>query len=190
MKKAAVHGIYRREGVWNLVELQLNLPAQLFNSLDPSPFRERDLDSEAAEYLVDAMRELHGHRHVKIVIHLGAGQDANAEQEIRAAIRNYFRYREQRARLEVRQTLRLGRMSLLIGLLFLASCVAIAQLVFSGAGVAIKTLHEGFLIVGWVAMWRPLEILLYEWWPQLRDARQFQRISELDVEVRGRLNPA
>lgn len=30
---------------------------QLFDSLDPAPFRERDLDPKAAEYIVDSARE-------------------------------------------------------------------------------------------------------------------------------------
>ncbi len=185
MRKGALHGIYRREGDWNLIELKLSESAQLFNSLDPSPFHERDLDDDVAEYLVDALRELHGHRHVKLVVHLSAGHDARVHQEIREAIRNYFLYREQSARFDVRQELRLGRASLLVGLLFLAACVAIARFAFEGEGVATQTLREGFLIIGWVAMWRPLEILLYEWWPPLRDAWLYRRISGLEVEIRG-----
>ena len=42
------------------------------------------------------------------------------------------------------------------------------------------------LIIGWVAMWRPLEILLYEWWPVLSDARLYARLAALPVEVRPR----
>lgn len=62
MSLSRVTGIYHREGSWNLIEINLNEPAQLFNSLDPSPFHERDLDADAAEYLINAFRELHGHR--------------------------------------------------------------------------------------------------------------------------------
>jgi hypothetical protein len=184
VKKGILTGIYRREGDWNLVELKISDPAQLFNSFDPAPFRERDLDADAAEYLVDAIRELRGHRHVRIVIHLPKAHDARVQAGIQEAIRNYFRYREQAARFDVRQALRLGRASLAVGLLFLATCTAISQLALTGEGVAMHTLHEGFLILGWVAMWRPLEILLYEWWPLLRDARLYRMISELEVDVR------
>ena len=33
------------------IELRINEIGQLFHSLDPFPFRERDLDKEAEEYL-------------------------------------------------------------------------------------------------------------------------------------------
>ena len=34
------------------IELHVNEIAQLFHTLDPSPFRERDLDREAEEFIV------------------------------------------------------------------------------------------------------------------------------------------
>lgn len=184
MTKDVLTGIYRREGHWNLVEMKVSHPAQMFNSLDPSPFRERDLDAEAASYLADALRELHGHSHVKLVIYVPAPCDDNTRQAIVDAIHNYFRYRVQTARLQLREVLRLGRASLLVGLSFLAACTALWLFVFTGESLAERLLHEGALIMGWVAMWKPLEILLYDWWPVLRDARLYARLAELPVEVR------
>jgi hypothetical protein len=46
-----------------------------------------------------------------------------------------------------------------------------------------RLLEEGLLIVGWVAMWRPLELLLYDWWPLLRRKRTFENLSRMRVEV-------
>ena len=184
MPGGLVHEAYRREGGWSLIELKLSHPAQLFNSLDPSPFRERDLDVEAADYIVDAVRELHGHNRLKLVFYFPGAVDDRTRATLADALANYFLYREQAARLSVRNILRLGRTSLLVGLLFLAACVGLAQLVFTGEDVTSKLLHEGFVIVGWVAMWRPLEILLYDWWPVLRDARLYRRIAAMPIELR------
>lgn len=184
MQQDELPGIYRREGHWHLVELKVSHPAQLFNSLDPSPFRERDLDAEAADYIVDALRELHGHRHVKLVVHLPGACDERTRTAIPDAIQNYFRYRALGARLALRQVLRLGRSSLLVGLAFLAVCSSLWMFVFTGEGMVDQLLHEGVLIIGWVAMWRPLDLLLYEWWPLLRDLRLYRRIATLPVELR------
>jgi hypothetical protein len=43
--------------------------------------------------------------------------------------------------------------------------------------------REGLTIVGWVAMWRPLEIYLYDWWPVLRRSRIFEKLGEMKVEI-------
>jgi hypothetical protein len=45
-------------------------------------------------------------------------------------------------------------------------------------------LAEGMLIVGWVAMWGPLDVFLYGWWPIARRRRLFSRLMRLDVELR------
>ena len=78
-----------------------------------------------------------------------------------------------------------GRTSLLIGLVFLAVSIVLGD-VAEGmlrdtrfAGVA----RESLLIGGWVAMWRPLEVFLYDWWPIRAEARLFDRLSAMAVRV-------
>ncbi|MFP5441602.1 MAG: hypothetical protein ACLGHJ_08930 [Gammaproteobacteria bacterium] len=190
MDRGLMTGIYRREGEWTLVEMKVSHPAQLFNSLDPSPFRERDLDAEAAAWLVDALRELHGHDKVKVVVYLPGAADERTHVAVTDAIRNFFRYREQAAQFALRQVLRYGRLSLAVGLLFLAVCTVLWRFVFTGEALVDRILGEGFLIMGWVAMWKPLEILLYDWWPVLRDIRLYRRIAALPVEIRSLARPS
>ena len=47
-------------------------------------------------------------------------------------------------------------------------------------------LREGFLIGGWVAMWRPLEIFLYEWWPIRAEIRLDRRLGAIPVQIEYR----
>ena len=80
--------------------------------------------------------------------------------------------------------LRRGRRSLLIGLVFLVVCLIareILPLADEGAG---RILREGLLIVGWVAMWGPLDVFLYGWWPIAAHRRMFDRLSKIEIEVR------
>jgi hypothetical protein len=44
-------------------------------------------------------------------------------------------------------------------------------------------IRESMVIGGWVAMWRPLEIFLYDWWPILAERKLFDRLSEMRVSV-------
>ena len=39
------------------------------------------------------------------------------------------------------------------------------------------------MIGAWVALWRPLEIFLYDWWPVLGEARLFDRLSAMPVQI-------
>ena len=54
----------------NLIEIRVNDIAQLFHTLDPFPFREKDLADEAEDYIVGWAREMPGNRPIKIVVHI------------------------------------------------------------------------------------------------------------------------
>jgi len=46
-----------------------------------------------------------------------------------------------------------------------------------------RFLHESIVIGAWVALWRPMEIFLYDWWPILGAARLYDRLSAMRVQV-------
>jgi hypothetical protein len=50
--------------------------------------------------------------------------------------------------------------------------------------------EQGLLIVGWVAMWRPLEIFLYDWWPILGERRIHDDLSRIQVRIALRTEPS
>jgi hypothetical protein len=56
------------------IEIRINRLQQLFNSLDPSPFRERDLDRNAEEYILGSAEELPLEKALRLVIYLPADQ--------------------------------------------------------------------------------------------------------------------
>jgi hypothetical protein len=60
-----------------------------------------------------------------------------------------------------------------------------AQFVSRRAGTSgiTEVLHESLSIGGWVAMWRPLEIFLYDWWPIRAEARRFDRLAVMPVRL-------
>ena len=166
------------------IEVRLRELAQLFNSLDPSPFIDRDLDADAEEFIVGWARELPHHGELELVIHLATPPEPERPGGVEAAVRHYFASRAELKRRELRLLLRRGRISLLIGLLFLAACF--------GLGTALRAVlpggwedfaELGLQIVGWVAMWRPLEIYLYEWWPIRSDLRLMERLSRMAVRL-------
>ena len=155
--------------------------------MDPSPFHERDLDDDAEEFIVGWAREFPRRDPVSLVVHVdqlpGPG---DARHLLETAVHNYFAYRAKLNRLEFRYLLKQGRTSLMIGLAFLAACILMSQLLRQRAGTLPIVLREGLIIAGWVAMWRPMEIFLYEWWPLLRRGRLYEKLSRMRVEVRKR----
>ena len=155
--------------------------------MDPSPFHERDLDDDAEEFIVGWAREFPRRDPISLVIHVKQLPVHNeAHHLLETAVHNYFAYKAKLNHLEFRYLLKQGRTSLIIGLAFLTVCVLTSQLLRHRAGTLAIILREGLIIAGWVAMWRPMEIFLYEWWSLLRRGRLYEKLSRMRVEVRKR----
>jgi hypothetical protein len=170
------------------IAISLNRLPQLFNSLDPSPFHERDLDQDAEDYIISSAEEIGLQRPIALVIYLPADQIAGSgAPDLSDAIHNYFGYRETHERRRLRLLFRDGRIALIIGLGFLFCCVLLRELAFSfGNDVASDIFGEGMLIIGWVAMWRPLEIFLYDWVPIRRRCRVLAKLAAMPVVVKSK----
>ncbi|MBL9152380.1 MAG: hypothetical protein JNK37_07845 [Verrucomicrobiales bacterium] len=170
----------------HLIELKVSDIHQLFNSMDPSPFHERDLDRDAEQFIVSWAQECPKRSLIRIVVHLAKRPDgmAQAEELIATSFQHYFRYRADMTLREFKQLLREGRISLLIGLLFLVSCQILASFLAADQEHWQGIVREGLTIAGWVAMWKPLEIGLYRWWPLLHFKRLLEKLGRSAVEVR------
>ena len=170
------------------IELKISDIHQLFNSMDPSPFHERDLDDDAEEFIVGWARESPAGAGLRLIVHVAKplGDMDRPEQMVADSLHHFFSYRADVVWRELKQLIRQGRTSLAIGLAFLATCHAIGTLVFEpGPGTWHGIAREGLAILGWVAMWHPLEILLYRWWPILQLKRLYERLAIAEVEVRA-----
>ena len=172
----------------NRIEVFVDRIEQLFNSMDPSPFHEKDLDHDAEEFIISWAKELPRKDPLALVVHVNQlPAHGDARKLVETAVHNYFAYRAKISRLEFRYLLRQGRLSLVIGLAFLGACLFTSQLLLrKESGTLAVVLRESLTIGGWVAMWRPMEIFLYDWWPLRRAGRLFEKMSRMHVEVRKR----
>ena len=168
------------------IAITLGRIQQLFNSFDPSPFHERDLDEDAEAYIVDSGDEFPLQKRLRLIIHLPADQLPADTPDLPQAVHNHFAYRLHESQRHLKLFFRNGRIALSIGLGFLIVCIVLREFVFAfGHGAVAEIASEGLLILGWVAMWRPLEIFLYDWWPIRRRCRLFAKLSDMPVIVRA-----
>jgi hypothetical protein len=170
-----------------LIEVHVSDVKELFNSFDPTPFLKRDLDPDADEFIVGWARELRTRGPVGLLVHVDhAISSADATDVVHRAVRDHFGRRAEETRQKLRLLFRNGRVALVIGLAVVAGSVLLGDVVGTlmqqsrFAGVV----RESLLIGGWVAMWRPLEVFLYDWWPIRAEARLFDRLSRMIVRVR------
>jgi hypothetical protein len=168
------------------LELHVAELRQLFNAMDPAPFRERDLDPNAEQYIVAWAREARADGPLSLLVHVGGGAATPANTRLLGdAVHEHFRRLAVETRQRLRRLFRTGRISLVIGLGFvsLASIAAdtLGELFARGSTSAIVA--DSLAIGAAVALWRPLEIFLYDWWPVRWEARLQDRLGEMDVRL-------
>ncbi|MDP3736939.1 MAG: hypothetical protein Q8R02_06090 [Hyphomonadaceae bacterium] len=169
------------------IEIRINSVAQLFNSFDPSPFQERDLDDNAEEFIVGSALEFHRNEKLRIIVHMPAREClSEGAKGLASAVAKHFDYRVGVMKRELAELFRAGRRYLLVGVSIFAACHVLAEVIrnaFPGDTFA-EGVEQGLIIIGWVANWKPFDILLYDWWPLRRRIRLFQRLAEAEIEVR------
>jgi len=166
-----------------IIDVRVGDVRQLFHSMDPAPFRERDLDPKAEEFIVESARELS--RTVPLHLTVRISDTSTKPEHLAAlpqAVHEYFARRSASTQINLRRLLRSGFWSLLIGVSFVAAVNLVGDWLGQLAG---GVFHESVVIGAWVALWRPLEILLYDWWPMLADVRLFDRLATMEVDAQA-----
>ncbi|MGD1082482.1 MAG: hypothetical protein ABR881_29545, partial [Candidatus Sulfotelmatobacter sp.] len=94
------------------ISLKLRDTNQLFNSMDPSPFIDKDLDDDAEEFIVSWAQEFPPNAPIKLRIHLEQWPAEDPKELIKTAVHNHFAHRAKITDLEFKRLLRQGRTSL------------------------------------------------------------------------------
>ena len=170
----------------HLIEIRIRKLDQMFDSRDPSPFLAQDLDDDAQQYVVASAQEFSARLPLALVIHVSEPVESPEHaRDAGEAIREHFTRQSGFTSLRLKELLHDGWISLMIGLAFLSVALAAsaALLKWAADSTAIDVFREGLIICGWVAMWRPIQIFLYDWWPILGDRRLFDRLSRMPVQI-------
>lgn len=173
---------YRSEHGEPCIDVKVRTVEHMFDNRDPAPFRERDLDPNLAEYLLDAGEDLYAHDRIRVVFWV---EQACAVHEVEAPFRAHFQDVIARIRRARRQRRKTGQVALFLAVVLVVVLVALSQLVASRIGGSLGTgLKEGLVISSWVVMWRPVETLIYDWIPARHQRKVAAKLLAAPVEVR------
>jgi hypothetical protein len=177
--------LYREQNGKLLIGIELKSLMQIFNSFDPSPFHEKELDPGAEEYIYNSVAEFPLKTPLELIIYLPPSEiGKETRRTLKEAIKNHFLYKSLLIDIELRRILQRGRRNMAIGVLFLFLCLLIIGLLSTVEGNLLNTMFsEGLTIIGWVAMWEPVNVFLYGWWPLVQKKNIYNKILGMDVQV-------
>ncbi len=177
---------YRTRGDTALIELRLNESRQLFDNRDPAPFISRDLDSDAVEYIVGAVSELRRKQKFELVMYFQNEPPKSMDDaEIRDAVHSFFSYQAELLQSRLQAMFRRARMTMLLGVCVLVASLGLANIIRSNfePGLMISIAAEGLSILGWVALWKPFELIFYDWWQLYDGQRLYQRLASCHISI-------
>jgi hypothetical protein len=157
---------------------------QLFNSLDPSPFWERDLDRDAGQFIEDEFSDKPRDRTWVLEVSTEEDQNFNTK-DVQSAVTTYYERMLASASKQIRDKLWIGQWALLVGVVVFLACMLLRELLVErlGSGPP-RLLDEGLIVLAWVAIWIPVEQLFYDLAPLLRARRLYRRLTHVRVHVR------
>lgn len=176
----------------HVIDIRLRHPDQLFDSLDPSPFHDKALDRDAEAYLIECAGELPPRVPFLLRLH---GPAALLDQlpAITSGVHRHFALALAQAQRRHRRRSRVARAAILFGLCGLGAALLLRTLVTSWGGTLGEVLAEGLLILAWVALWRPAEMLIFDSWEQREELRVLRELARVPVELvaaQGEQGPA
>jgi len=183
----ALDSLYHTEDGYVLIEMKLFSVMQLFNSFDPAPFREKELDNEAEAYIADTVKDFPPHTRFRIVIYLPNGMiDTRDAREVPEAVISHFRYRALMQMRKFRERYVEGQFKLIVGLssLTLATVVSLTLAHYFPENTAAQLIASALEITGWVAMWEPISIFLYQLWPLVKQRKIYEKIGRMEIFLR------
>ena len=164
------------------IAIRIRSLAQLFESLDPAPLQERALDRNAESYILACAGKHRPTEPLRLLVHLPESLRALAAAAA-DAVHEHFRRAHAQGERNFRRRLRIGGFTLALALGVLAGSFWLRSLLSAvEASTVVQGLGEGLLILGWVVMWRPVEILLFEHWESHLDHAVLERLASVPIE--------
>jgi hypothetical protein len=164
------------------IEIRIRTLAQLFDALDPAPLQERALERNAVSYILACAGRHRPTEALRLLVHLPESLGALAA-DATDAVHEHFRRAHAQGERTFRRRLRIGGFTLAVALGVLAGSFWLRSLLSEVEGsTLVQGLGEGLLILGWVVMWRPVEILLWEHWESHLNHAMLERLTRIPIE--------
>ena len=173
----------------NIHDIHLDLadPRELFHPAEVDPIGGQPYAEPGLERILNRIRP-RPDRPVRATLRLPLSARApDLEARMRSGLRQYCDHRIGQISNDISSLRQEGLATLWRGLIFLALCMLGSRLVGEPKflpGIVARFLDEGLIIAGWVALWYPLDALLYQHWPLKRERRLNELLHRMDLRLR------
>jgi hypothetical protein len=175
------------------IALHLDQIGKFFSIPDPDPLAGNQIYETGIEFVYDQARASRVKNNLNLILYLPKDQLKNADEKVlKTGIVDYCKFQIYKLQNSLAMQKRQGRRTLWYGITILITCLLLSGLGFYLTSIATTPLlyalgsfmFNGFMIIGWVSLWTPTSMLLFERWPDIISEITFKRIKEMTIEIR------
>ena len=167
------------------IRLELSDPREMFQAPQLDPLAGQPHGEPAIERILNCIRPKPD-RPVRTTLRLpAAARSPDLEARVGAGLQQYADIRIGQITNDIASLRQEGLATLWRGVLFLALCMFGSRILGEPKflpDIVARFLDEGLIIAGWVALWYPLDALLYQHWPLKRERRLYEQLRVMDLK--------
>ena len=163
-----------------VIRLSINHYTDIFNELDPSPLRKRDLDPDFLNYLNECSADIPLKYGIELHIHCPHKiEDNHREYRVREGIKACCSYNLLKLKNRLSQLYRKAGMYILVFIVLMS--ISIVFRVPLEVSFVTSILLSGFSIGGWVFLWEAIVLLAFERMKEKSEFRRYERLLHSPV---------
>jgi hypothetical protein len=175
-------------------EITLALPDadSLFVIPEANPLHGKTVYEPGIDTIEDLVRNFHQKDEIRLCLYFPKQKiSPDLEPRIKKAIEDYCDFQIISLKRSLELQTRQGRRTLIFGTAILIFCLLLSGIGFYISDNATSPLlyalggfmFNGFMIIGWVSLWTPTSMLVFERWPDWISKNTFTRMKRMQITV-------
>ena len=154
--------VYEKDPATNsyIISIAIDKYTDIFNELDPAPFKKRDINHDLRVYMEDSSADIPLKNNITLQFNvLKEKQDIEKEERVKFGLRTYFSFVERQLNREIRRSYE--KSTFYVGVAFLLLFTAYSLGTIATQNIIITTAVEGVTIGGWVFLWEAISTFAF-----------------------------
>lgn len=153
---------------------------EYFNPHDPAPIYKRQLRHDFLQYILESVHSYKKYSTVTYKVTYNPDDKALLDPFMHA-VRRHFYVREQMKRAEFERFKKGSYKLLFLSLTMVMICQGLMPFVISEESQLHSVLHNYLDVFSWVILWRPIDRLIFQWNPFLKDISMLHKLANAEI---------
>ena len=176
-----------KKGAHNKVSIFVTVDLQVvntyFNVHDPAPLYKRQLNHQFEQYILKSAATVKRYSIVFYKLKCSSDVDRQYAEPLMYAIKRHFAEKKEQREAEFKRFKRRSFLLLMISFLVIIFCHGVMPLFLNPDDHVQTILLTSMDIFSWVILWRPIDKLIFDWNPHLKDISVLQKLSSAEMMI-------